>query len=183
MQPSTFRFTLTAAVLVIVAAALAASLALLRSKPSAQTPAALAPTSTGSSAPIAGLDSKWLTVRQNALDDTNGRLLPGARATRETFVQEQGAHTELMLTELRVTDAGELESFLGGSAVRKTSIADRAGYLVPMASLAENTAFLLVGSETALLMEYGDDRYGNLMPWPETLDAAVAAFIQNARVD
>ena len=183
MQYSTFRITPAVAALVIVAAVLVASLAFLRSKPSVQIPAAVAPTASRDSVPAAGPDSKWQTVRQNALDDTSGRILAGMRATRETLTQEQGAHTQLMLTELTIVDADQLASFLRDPSVSQTSIAGRSGYMVPMAGLTSSTAFLLVGSSAALLIEYGDDRYGNLMPWPETLNAEVVTFIQNARVD
>ncbi len=131
--------------------------------------------------PIQSLGPNWTLLRQNAASSGTS-MFPGTMETRETLAKLVGGHTELMITEFSITDAGALQADLDTSSTTDQTIQGRTGKVIPVPSLGGESGFLLTGTSTALLLETGDDRYQQLMPWPEQVDPEIANYIWSVSV-
>ena len=127
------------------------------------------------------LGPNWTFIRQN---DAKGSLVfPGATSTRETLVKRVNSHAEMLLTELDVADGGNtLRDYLKKAGIDATSVQGQEGYVVPIASETGSSGFLLIGVTSALVIQVEDDQYGNLLPWPESLDPEIESYIWSVNV-
>jgi len=133
---------------------------------------------------LAGLGPEWTFLRQDDLSGVaNAKIPKGTSGVRETLVKLSDASSTMLLTELKIDDAKALEKALSVKAVVARTIAGRKGYVLPVASMTGGSAFMISGTSTALMLEYGEDPYGNLMDWPKTVPAAIASFIATVKVD
>ncbi len=131
---------------------------------------------------LAGLGPEWSVVRQNQIAGKDAKDLNGTAATRETIVHLIGKNTEMLITEYVINDVGVLDQALGTPNITKHTIAGRDGYIVPVPSLTGGSAFFMAGTSTALMLEYGEDPFGNWMPWPDTVPNAIKSYIASVRL-
>lgn len=131
---------------------------------------------------LGSLGPEWTFVRQNEVQGKTASTLSGTTPTRETLVRLIGATTVMLITEFNVTDVKALKKAVAAKTVQPLTIAERSGFLVPVPSLNGGSAFLLTGTSTALMLEYGEDQNGVLTKWPNDVPKAIQYYISAVKV-
>lgn len=126
---------------------------------------------------LSSLGPEWTFVRQSETQGKTASTLSGMMPTRETLVHLSGKQTVMLITELKVTDATAMKKAVTTASIQPLTIVGRSGYLVPVPSLTGGSAFLLTGTSTALMLEYGEDRNGPLTQWPKDVPEAIQSYI------
>ncbi len=93
--------------------------------------------------------------------------LPHASATRRTFAIQSRTPVQPVVTEYRIVDRDALRQALEGDGHQMMEIGSRHGYAHPIAGLVPSSAFVLIGDDTAVTVEYGLHGFGNLMDWSQ----------------
>lgn len=120
---------------------------------------------------LKGLGTDWTFVRQ---DDISGQkpILSGTVVKRESVVKAVNKETQLVLTESDIVDQKKLDAALTAKGIKKFVIAGRDGYIIPTGEKTKGTGFLLVGTNTTLLITDAASA-----TWPSALEAAVLTYI------
>lgn len=131
---------------------------------------------------LSGLGPEWTYLWQKELGATDGSGIAGTTPKRQSLVKRSGQSALLLLTELEIADQTKLDKALRDTTVSATTVAGRDGYLIPIASLTGGTALLLKGATSVLLIEYGEETYGNMLPWPATIPSDVESYVASVRI-
>lgn len=129
--------------------------------------------------PLSSLGPQWTYLRQTVLSDQHQILSQqsGALPTRESVVKVVGKEVELIIDELNLIDRAQFTRMLQESGAVKTSIAGRSGYIVTKTEITGGSGFLLVGENTALLLQSSRSAV-----WPKTPESEILTYIQTVRV-
>ena len=126
---------------------------------------------------LAGLGADWTFVRQTELDGGSAAQVEGVSSTRQSVIKAIQSGATLVLEEANIRDQAKLDRSLKSTAVKPLTIAGRAGYLVPVISIAGGNGFFLMGSSTTLLVQDADSA-----SWPQTLSSEELSYIASVRV-
>ncbi len=126
---------------------------------------------------LKGLGADWTFVRQEDVSNKASNGLSGTRVMRESVISAVGKTTQLLLTESDIIDRKMLDAAVKAKDVKKVIISGRDGYLVPSLDKNGGTGFLLVGTNTTLLIQ--DSASAS---WPKALDAAVLTYIATVHI-
>ncbi|MFA5186088.1 MAG: hypothetical protein WC551_06370 [Patescibacteria group bacterium] len=127
---------------------------------------------------LKALGPNWTFLKQQDQKMMSMSFIDGTAPNRESVVQLiNDPKVSLDLQESSIASQDMLDSALADKDVKKTKVAGREGYIVPMGSLGGGTGLVLTGSSTILIIQDA-----NTEVWPDNLDPEVAAYIAAVRV-
>ncbi len=126
---------------------------------------------------LRGLGPEWTYVRLTELAKSDGNWLSGTVPVREAVVKLVGKEVSMMLVELKIENQTKLKAALQNPNVKTAKVAERDGYLIPMNDIAGGTAFMLLGDEKVLLIQYG-----KAAEWPDQVEPEIMSFIVNLNI-
>lgn len=127
---------------------------------------------------LGALGPNWTYLKQQDQKMLSMSFIDGTAPNRESVVQLIGNQkVGLDLQESSIASQEMLAKALARKEVKKTKVAGRDGYIVPMGNLGGGTALVLTGSSSILIIQDA-----NTEIWPDLLDPEVAAYIAAVRV-
>lgn len=127
---------------------------------------------------LKALGPNWTFLKQQDQMMMSMSFMDGTAPNRESVVRLiSNPKVSLDLQESSIASQDMLDRALAAKDVKKTKVAGRDGYIVPMGSLGGGTGLVLTGSTTILIIQDA-----NTEVWPENLDPEVAAYIAAVRV-
>lgn len=117
---------------------------------------------------LRGIGANWTFVSQRDQKALSLSYIAGTAPERETVVRLiADGKVGLTIQESRIADRGMLDEALRSEDVKRTTVAGKTGYLVPMGGLAGGSALLLAGTSTVLILQDAEAADWPAEPHPE----------------